>query len=161
MHSESFRLQQSDRILLAHRAWTAYLSVSVACFVVMGIVIAILSGASTGLAFAVFLSAAPILLYRILHIRSGELYYDDAGIWFYCGLLPWNKGVVGVKWRDLDEAVFYQNFWSWASNAHTLKLTHRFTRSAEIILSDMQRGDRVASEINYIHQELARRGRLR
>lgn len=28
--------------------------------------------------------------------------------WMICCVLPWNKGVAGVKWRDLDEAVYFQ-----------------------------------------------------
>lgn len=43
-----------------------------------------------------------------LDLRAVHLYCGDVGVWVYSGVLPWNKGVAGVKWRNLDEAVYFQ-----------------------------------------------------
>src|SRR5690349_4673241 len=51
----------------------------------------------------VFVLSALLIGYRLLLLRSVQLYYDDVGVWTYSGLLPWKKGVSGVKWRDMDE----------------------------------------------------------
>ena len=40
------------------------------------------------------------MVYRILLVRSVHLYADSKGVWLYRGILPWNRGAVGVKWRS-------------------------------------------------------------
>src|SRR4051812_43859303 len=50
-------------------------------------------------ASAVFVVSAVVIGYRILLLRSVQLYYNDVGVWVYSGILPWKKGVTGVKWR--------------------------------------------------------------
>src|SRR5688572_4914831 len=44
--------------------------------------------------------------YQILYVRSINLFVDDKGVWYFRGVFPWQKGVSGVLWRDLDGAVF-------------------------------------------------------
>ena len=46
------------------------------------------------------------MVYRILLVRSVHLYADSKGVWLYRGILPWNRGAVGVKWRDMEDAAF-------------------------------------------------------
>lgn len=53
-------------------------------------------------------------------------------IWVYSGVLPWSKGVAGIKWRDLDEAVYFQGPVSGALRSYCLRIGHRFTKSSEI-----------------------------
>jgi len=85
-----------------------------------------------------------------------QLYYDDVGVWVYAGVLPWKKGVTGVKWRDMDEATFVQGFWSWITRSYTIRIGHRFTKASEIVLTDIAKGKDVVTTLNARQQELIR-----
>jgi hypothetical protein len=107
-------------------------------------------------AAGVLAGSALLVGYRLLHLRSVQLYYDDVGVWVYSGILPWKKGVVGVKWRDMDEASFGSGFWSWATRSYTIRIRHRFTKDSEIVLTNIARGKDAAITVNAHHQELIR-----
>ena len=107
-------------------------------------------------AAAVFVCSAILVGYRILVLRSVQLYYDDVGVWVYAGVLPWKKGVTGVKWRDMDEATFVQGFWSWITRSYTIRIGHRFTKASEIVLTDIAKGKDVVTTLNARQQELIR-----
>lgn len=98
--------------------------------------------------------------YRVLLIRSVQLYYDDVGVWLYSGVLPWARGVRGVKWRDMDDATYTPSFLSWLLRSWTIRVGHRFTKDAEIVLSSMARGREAATLINQRHEQLIRENRL-
>lgn len=93
-------------------------------------------------------------------MKSFHLYFDDVGVWVYSGVLPWNKGVAGVKWRDLDEAVYFQSMGSWLFKSYSIRIGLRFTKSSEILLSHWARGNEVVMEINGQHQALVRASAL-
>lgn len=107
---------------------------------------------------AIVAVVALIYGYHFLMMRSVRLYADEMGVWLFRGILPWAKGVSGVKWRDLDEAVFYQTFFGWLFKSYNLRIGHRFTRGSEILASGIFRGDKAVREINQHHMELIRRG---
>lgn len=98
--------------------------------------------------------------YHFLMLRSVRLYADEMGVWLFRGILPWAKGVSGVKWRDLDEAIFYQTFFGWLFKSYNLRIGHRFTRGSEILATRMFRGDAAVREINQYHMDLIRRGMI-
>jgi hypothetical protein len=104
----------------------------------------------------VFVASALLVGYRLLSLRSVQLYYDDVGVWTYCGILPWNKGVSGVKWRDMDEATFEPGFWSWVSGSYTVRIGHRFTKGSEIVLTNIARGKAAVATLNAYQQQLLR-----
>jgi len=110
--------------------------------------------------FVVLAVSAAFLTYNFMVLKSFHLYYDDIGIWIYSGVLPWKKGVSGVKWRDLDEAVYFPSLGSWVFKSYTIRIGHRFTKSSEILLSHWARGQDVVSQINGRHQELVRANAL-
>jgi hypothetical protein len=105
---------------------------------------------------AVFLVSALLVGYRLLLLRSVQLYYDDVGVWVHSGILPWKKGISGVKWRDMDEATFVTGFWSWITRSYTIRLGHRYTKSSEIVLTNIARGKDVVATLNARQQELIR-----
>lgn len=107
---------------------------------------------------AVFVVSAIGIGYRLLLLRSVQLYYDDVGVWVFQGILPWKKGVTGVKWRDMDEATFEQGFWSWMTGSYTIRIGHRFTKSSEIVQSHIGGGKRVVETLNARQQQLIRDG---
>lgn len=104
----------------------------------------------------VFVASAILVGYRLLLLRSVQLYYDEVGVWTYSGILPWKKGVTGVKWRDMDEAIFVQGFWSWLTGSYTVRIGHRFTKSSEIVLTNIARGKAAVATLNAYQQDLIR-----
>jgi hypothetical protein len=98
------------------------------------------------------------LAYRILELRSYELFLTEDGVWVFSGILPWTKGVSGVKWRDLDEAVFYNSLVGWATRSYSIRIGHRFTKASEIFLSHIFCGQKVVSTVNDMHRDMVRSG---
>jgi hypothetical protein len=91
---------------------------------------------------------------RILHLRSIVLFTDHSGVWLYRGIFPWDRGVVGVKWRDLSDASYDTSLWSWLSRSYRLRIEQRFTKSSEIVLASIANGDEAAEYINLRHREM-------
>jgi hypothetical protein len=104
----------------------------------------------------VLVVSALLVGYRLLSLRSVQLYYDEVGVWTYSGILPWKKGVSGVKWRDMDEATFVPGFWSWITGSYTVRIGHRFTKENEIVLTNIGRGKAAVTTLNAYQQELIR-----
>ncbi|EMP3151363.1 hypothetical protein WDX82_004799 [Salmonella enterica] len=96
--------------------------------------------------------AVAMFIYQVLYLRSIVLYTNDDGVWCYAGILPWKKGMVGVKWRDLEDAQFYTGFVSWAFNSYAIRIGHRFTKTSEIFLRHVRAGRAAVEHINQIHQ---------
>ena len=145
---------------LAKKSWTAYIKVAVITLVGMSIASAIFHH-SAGVGVLLFLLMVFFGVYRAMEIKSVTLYYDDSGVWFHYGILPWNKGTQGVKWRDIENAVFYPSMGSWLFKSYKLRIAHRFTRSSEILLTNMRRGNEAVQSINNMHQNLIRDGAVK
>ena len=107
-------------------------------------------------AAVVFVGSALLIGYRLLALRSVQLYYDDVGVWAFAGVLPWKKGVTGVKWRDMQEATYVPGFWSWITGSYTVRIGHRFTKSSEIVLTNIARGKAAVTTLNNYQQALLR-----
>ena len=86
--------------------------------------------------------------YDVCFLRSIKLYIDGAGVWMRSGVFPWQKGVYGVKWRDVSEATFTTGFASWLLRSHTVRVGHRFTNGAELNIQNIRRGDLLVTKIN-------------
>ncbi len=145
---------------LARKSWTAYVKVTLLGVVLLLLVVPMAWRASAGVGVLALLLVIAFIGYQVLSIRSHHLYFDEMGVWLDRGILPWNKGVVGVKWRDLDEAVFFQNVWSWLFKSYTIRVGHRFTKSSELVLTHMARGHEAVMDVNSNHQELVRQNLL-
>ena len=147
------------------KSWIAYLGVLVLTAVLFGVVLPLtfmlplpfMNG--NEIAAAVVLAVSALIVgYRFMVLRSVQLYYDDVGVWVYSGVLPWKKGLAGVKWRDMDEATFEQGFWSWISRSYTVRIGHRFTKASEIRLTNIGGGKDAGGTLNAKHQEMIRAG---
>lgn len=145
---------------LPGKSWTAYIAIGVFALLLLLIVVPLARHASTTVGVVSLLIAGFFITYRVLVIHSFTLYYDDAGVWVYSGVFPWNRGVGGVKWRDLDEAVYFQTFWSWLFKSYSVRIGHRFTKSNEIFLTHMAQGNQSVKVINSRHQDLVRANAL-
>lgn len=145
---------------LSRKAWTAYVGTVLLAVILFGFALPLAFQWSELAAGGVLLASALLVGYRVLVIRSVQLYYDDVGVWLYAGILPWSKGVQGVKWRDMDEATFEQSFWSWLFKSYAIRIGHRFTKASEIRLTHMARGKEAVTTLNAHHQELIRSNAL-
>lgn len=159
MEENTLSLDSNESTLLSRKAWTAYVSTTF-----IGI-LAMLMGAVIlpfSVAFGAFFIALIFawMAYRFFYLQSVRLYCDDSGVWVFSGILPWNKGTRGVKWRDLDEAVFYTSLSSWLFRSYTLRIGHRYTKASEIVLNQMAWGVDAVTTINQTHRELVRTNSL-
>jgi len=156
MAEENASTIQPGATLLSCKAWTAYIGTFLLALLLFGGLLPLAFHWNELAAACVLVFSALIIGYRFLLIRSYQLYYDDVGVWLYSGILPWKKGRNGVKWRDMDEAVFVLSFWSWLSRSYAIRIGHRFTKSSEILLTDMAGGKEAVRKLNAHHQELIR-----
>jgi hypothetical protein len=100
------------------------------------------------------LGALALFVLRFIGIRSRTLYTDDNGVFVHSGIFPWSKGTYGVKWRDLDSAVYYPNFISWLCKSYSIRVGHRFTKDGEIFFPHLAHGNRVVEHINSLHTQI-------
>jgi len=150
----------SEIASLGGKSWTAYVRVVLIGIVLLFAVTPLAWSVSAMAGVVVFAISLAFVVYQFLLLKSFHLYFDDVGVWVYSGILPWNKGVAGVKWRDLDEAVYFQSMGSWLFKSYSIRIGHRFTKSSEILLSHWARGHEAVMAINGQHQELVRAGAL-
>ena len=150
----------SEISTLGGKAWTAYVSVFFFGLALLLIVTPIAWFFSHVAGIVVLLASLAFVIYQILVLKSFHVYFDEVGVWVYSGVLPWNKGVAGLKWRDLDEAVYFQSMGSWLFKSYSIRIGHRFTKTSEILLSHWARGNEVVMEINRHHNALVRAGAL-
>lgn len=142
---------------LGKKAWTAYVGTVFIAIILLLVVLAVWGSSWIG-GLILLLTSALFVGYRVMYLRSHVLYYDDVGVWLYAGVLPWKKGINGVKWRDLDGSVYFQGLWSWLFKAYSVRIGHRFTKSNELFLTHIGRGHEASMAINDKHQELIRSG---
>ena len=150
----------NNAVDLCRKSWVAYTATFVRAALVTALLIAVLYWKQDIWKPVVIIWAVAIVLiaFRWFSIRSVRLYYDDIGVWLYSGLLPWRRGVVGVKWRDMDEATFQNSFLSWAAGSYTVIVRHRFTKDSEIVVTQMANGKQAAIIINQQLQDRIRKG---
>ena len=156
MEEDNASRPQGHGTLLCVKSWTAYLNTILLALLLFGFALPFAFRYSELAAGAVMLFAVLVVGYRILVLRSVQLYYDDVGVWLYSGILPWSKGVQGVKWRDMDEATYVQSFFSWLFRSYSIRIGHRYTKGSEILLTRMANGKDAVSRLNARHQELIR-----
>jgi hypothetical protein len=140
--------------VIARKAWTAYVVPTVFTIVAVSLIAYFMWNRDP------MISAAAIWIvlmgygYIFGKTRSFKLYMDESGVWIFHGVLPWRRGSYGVKWRDLDEAIYYTGFMAWFFSSYTVTVSHRFTRENEIILTHMYKGNKAVELINIRVQEL-------
>src|SRR5258708_26891449 len=121
---------------LAKKSWTAYVRIALVALIALSIDSGIFHS-STLAGILIFIVIAACAVYCFMEIRSVELYCDDSGVWLCAGVFPWNKGTRGVKWRDIDNAVFYQSMGSWIFKSYKLRIAHRFTIHSDSVLTNI------------------------
>lgn len=140
------------------KSWTAYAGVLALAGLLFLVALPLSFRWNELAAAAVLAGSSLIVVYRFLLVRSVQLYYDDVGVWVVSGVLPWARGVAGVKWRDMDEASYVNGFVSWVTRSYTVRIGHRFTKESEIVLHHIAGGRKAVETVNAIHQQMIRSG---
>jgi hypothetical protein len=140
------------------KSWLAYAGVAALAVILFGVLLPLAFAWHEMAALAVLILSALLVGYQFVLVRSVQLYMDDLGVWVHAGVLPWKKGISGVKWRDMDEATFVNGFTSWATRSYTVRIGHRFTKDSEIVLTNIARGKDAVASVNARHQALIRSG---
>lgn len=138
----------SQANVIGVKSWIAYAGTLLLALILFGGVLPLAFMWNEIAALVVLVVSAIWVGFRVLSLRSVQLYYDDIGIWLYQGILPWKKGVSGVKWRDMDEATFENGFWSWATRSYTVRIGHRFTKASEIVVTNIAGGKTAVATLN-------------
>lgn len=143
-------------VFLCAKSWTAYAGTFMIAVLLFFAALPLAFKYNTRAALIVLIGSALIIGYRLLTIRSHQLYYDEAGVWLASGILPWKKKLTGVAWRDMDQASAETNFWSWLFRSYTVRISVRTTRQTVIHASGMARGKHAVDTINARLQEMLR-----
>jgi hypothetical protein len=146
--------QQSDdqRYLRFSLSWVAYIRPAIV-FLLLSFLGLAFWGGYRAVAVAIVAFALVLLACQILSRRALALFTDEEGVWLFSGILPWNKGIAGVKWRDLEGAGFYPGMLSWAFNSYSIRVGHRFTKTSEIVIAHVRNGRQAVEHINSLHQQ--------
>ena len=145
---------------LCGKSWTAYASTFVIAVLLFFAALPLAFKYNARAAFVVLIGSALIVAYRLLTIRSYQLYYDEAGVWLASGILPWKKKLTGITWRDMDVAVYESNFWSWLFQSYTVRVSQRPAHAMEIHATGMARGKDAVAALNARQQELLGRSAI-
>jgi hypothetical protein len=138
----------SQANVIGVKSWIAYAGTLLLALILFGAVLPLAFMWNDIAALVVLVVSAIWIGFRLLSLRSVQLYYDDIGVWLYQGILPWKKGYSGVKWRDMDEATFENGFWSWATRSYTVRIGHRFTKASEIVVTNIAGGKTAVATLN-------------
>jgi hypothetical protein len=158
MDQDNTLTRAEDRTFLGRKSWVAYAVTVLRHALALLIVALVWSYTTTTIGVVALLLVLGHLAYQIAHLRSYELFMTDDGVWVFSGILPWTKGTAGVKWRDLDEAVFFNTIVSWATKSYSIRIGHRFTKASEILLTHMFCGQKIVTRVNDVHQQKVRSG---
>lgn len=95
MDQDNSAIVASEITSLGGKSWTAYVRVVLLGLVLLCVVTPLAWLASVAAGVIVLAISLLFVVYQFLILKSFHLYFDDAGVWVYSGILPWNKGVAG------------------------------------------------------------------
>ena len=144
---------RGDVHVQARLSWTAYVGPTLQLMLLLGVAVPLGFAAHPIAGVVIAIIGLTFVAYRFAFLRSVVLFSDDEGIWVQRGVLPWDTGAYGVKWRDLDEAAFFPGLLDWLTRSYTIVLGHRFTKEAEVAVAHVAHGDQVVIAINARHQK--------
>jgi hypothetical protein len=145
-------------VLIYTLSWTAYPGLLLRLVLRVILVLAVYAAAvlilridnTNGLANAgVFaMLALAWTAYDFAYLRTMKLYVDVQGVWLAQGLLPWHKGVNGVRWDEMGAASYEASFLSWACKSYRIDVRHRFSTDARLNLAHVKNGHIAVQSIN-------------
>lgn len=98
--------------------------------------------------YSIYAFVILIFLYRWVVLRSYKVSINGEGVWLNYGVFPWAKGGDAIRWKDMDMAKYYPNFFSWITNTYLIEVNHKYTNSADFRANDIWAGRRVCRVIS-------------
>ncbi|HBZ8015025.1 TPA: hypothetical protein MM158_005257 [Klebsiella pneumoniae] len=89
-----------------------------------------------------------LFVLRLIYLTKVRLYLNENGVYVRRGIFPWTKGVYGTAWRDIADANYYTGFIPWLTKSYRVRVGHRFTKTSEIIVPNVSRGNEAVMKIN-------------
>lgn len=134
-------------------SWLAYVRPVVTFLIILLIGLA-MSGSRTTvfsiLGYIVIIAALINFICNILFLKTLRVWFNEDGVWLFCGVFPWTKGTVGTTWRDISDAIFFTGFISWVTKSFKIRIGHRFTKTSELIIPHIKNGNMAVMQINEI-----------
>ncbi|EMK8420464.1 hypothetical protein V9O75_003645 [Shigella sonnei] len=106
---------------------------------------------NTGLWFipyALIVLFSLLFVLRLVYLSKVRLYLNENGVYVRRGIFPWTKGVYGTAWRDIADANYYTGFIPWLTKSYRVRVGHRFTKTSEIVVPNVSRGNEAVMKIN-------------
>jgi len=88
---------------------------------------------------------------KIIYIAKTRLRIDGDGVWIHSGIFPWNRGIRGIKWRDVEDASFSTGFIGWLLKSRLVFIGHRSNKIGTLFLNHVKHGDQAVMHINNLH----------
>ena len=154
MDSDNVVVFPSTHEWIAKKSWVAYFGVVLTALLLFIVAVPVAWYIHWIAGLVALVASVFFVGYRVFLLRSYELYFDDVGVWVSSGVFPWEQGVYGVNWRDVDSAFWTPTFLSWLFKSYSINVKRRLETSSGIYLEHMARGNEVAMKINSRHQEL-------
>jgi hypothetical protein len=126
-----------ERQTIARKSWVAYLLLVTARLLVTLLAAVVALMVDQTAAFVIAILGVAWTVYGVFWLRTFELFMDADGVWLFRGILPWNKGVNGIKWRDIGGCLYGTGFSSWATKSATITIEHRFTKTSSLVVTEM------------------------
>ncbi|EFF9667480.1 MULTISPECIES: hypothetical protein [Enterobacterales] len=160
MEANDFDRTEGEQYRLS---WMAYIKpVFTTCLFIVGCVMMIRAQASvdsrltnvlnnTGLWFIPYVLIvlfSILFVLRLIYLSKIRLYLNKNGVYVRRGIFPWTKGVYGTAWRDIADANYYTGFIPWLTKSYRVRVGHRFTKTSEIIVPNVSRGNEAVMKIN-------------
>lgn len=93
-------------------------------------------------------AAALYLVYTVAYLRKISLFFDRSGVWIYSGLFPWDSGISGMRWRDIEDASYRPGLINWIFKTYSVSVNHRFAGKQGLNVFNVHHGDKAAMMIN-------------
>ncbi|QWA08882.1 hypothetical protein GTU79_15135 [Sodalis ligni] len=88
------------------------------------------------------------LIYDLAWRRRFRFFYDLEGVWLVRGLLPGRRGKKGLSWLEIDEVACDSGPFSWLTKSYGITISHRFSATRQLHISQIKHGDRAVAAIN-------------
>ena len=133
-------------------SWVAYFKATIIMIFVSLLIVAPMIEFDVSLKYTLPVSAIILFFYiiNVVYYKNNYIYMDENGVWMHAGVFPWQKGITGVSWQNLDKASYYTGFSNWLFKYNKIKLQHRFTQDSEVVMNYVHRGQNVVERINRI-----------
>lgn len=129
-------------------SWVAYIKFFVWLLVIGVISFALLPVVNVIFPLGLFAICSIGIIYQCLYYSKCCVFADEEGVWFSRGLFPWQKGVTGVRWSDVNEAMTNVGFIPYWTHSYRVVVTNRYKTVIEINLSNVAHGDEFVGQVN-------------